>query len=108
MQSGEFFWQVESDDRLRGVDLKVGETPDEDAMVVEDLKTGYKTTFKVPVILEHAWEYLRKIATGEKDISPLYHVSRVVGYYSRIENWNKSKIAELADRRRGDYAIPGA
>jgi len=107
MKPSEFFWRVESDERLRGVDLQVGGTPGEDVMVVEDLKTGYKTIFAVQVILEHAWEDLRAMATGEKNISPLYHVSRIVGYYSRIENWNKSKLAELADRRRGDYAIPG-
>jgi hypothetical protein len=29
----------------------------------------------------------------------------VVGYYSRINNWNKSKSAEFKDRQKGDYAI---
>jgi ribonucleoside-triphosphate reductase len=33
------------------------------------------------------------------------HITRIVGYYSRIENWNKSKIGELADRHRGNYAV---
>lgn len=30
----------------------------------------------------------------------VYGITRVVGYYSRIKNWNKSKLGELADRRR--------
>ncbi|MFH1867939.1 MAG: anaerobic ribonucleoside-triphosphate reductase [Candidatus Omnitrophota bacterium] len=30
----------------------------------------------------------------------VYGITRVVGYYSRVQNWNKSKLGELADRRR--------
>lgn len=32
-------------------------------------------------------------------------MSRVVGYYSIIENWNNSKKAELKDRQKGDYKL---
>lgn len=32
-------------------------------------------------------------------------ITRVVGYYSRTSNWNKSKLAELEDRRKGNYVI---
>lgn len=31
--------------------------------------------------------------------------SRVVGYYSIIENWNSSKKAELKDRQNGNYKL---
>lgn len=31
--------------------------------------------------------------------------SRVVGYFSIINNWNKSKQAEFRDRQKGDYSI---
>lgn len=34
-----------------------------------------------------------------------YGMSRVTGYYSIIENWNPSKIAELKDRKKGNYKI---
>ncbi|GAF98113.1 unnamed protein product, partial [marine sediment metagenome] len=30
-------------------------------------------------------------------------VTRIVGYYSRTANWNKSKIGELRDRQKGNY-----
>ncbi len=30
-------------------------------------------------------------------------ITRVVGYYSRINNWNKSKHGEQIDRQRGNY-----
>ena len=105
MQISEFFWHVEDEPRLRGIDLRATDTPEDDMVVVEDLQSGYKTTFTVPVILENDWPALLDIALGKKSIAPLYHVTRIVGYYSRIENWNKSKLRELADRRRGNYAV---
>ena len=38
----------------------------------------------------------------------VYGMSRVVGYYSIIENWNESKQAELKDRRAGSYKLSEA
>jgi hypothetical protein len=35
-----------------------------------------------------------------------YGLSRVVGYFSAIHNWNGSKQAELRDRQKGNYAVP--
>jgi len=50
----------------------------------------------MPRILEQC-EYC-----GSKDV---YGITRIVGYYSRINNWNKSKLGELKDRRRGLYTV---
>ncbi|MEW6355063.1 MAG: anaerobic ribonucleoside-triphosphate reductase [Planctomycetota bacterium] len=36
----------------------------------------------------------------------VYGITRIVGYFSRVNNWNKSKIGELKDRHRGDYRVP--
>jgi hypothetical protein len=33
------------------------------------------------------------------------HVTRIVGYMSHTHNWNKSKLGELKDRRKGDYSF---
>ena len=35
----------------------------------------------------------------------VYGMTRIVGYFSRISNWNKSKLGELKDRRRGKYSV---
>jgi ribonucleoside-triphosphate reductase len=35
----------------------------------------------------------------------VFGMSRVVGYYSIIENWNDSKKAELSDRQKGNYKL---
>ena len=34
-----------------------------------------------------------------------FGLSRVVGYFSRINNWNKSKQAEYKARQKGDYDV---
>ena len=39
---------------------------------------------------------------GSEDV---YGIARIVGYFSRIANWNKSKLGELKDRHRGNYAV---
>ena len=41
----------------------------------------------------------------KKGIPNLTHMTRIVGYYSRVNNWNKSKLGELKDRHKGDYGI---
>ena len=33
----------------------------------------------------------------------VYGISRVVGYFSIIDNWNKSKKSELKRRQKGNY-----
>lgn len=39
---------------------------------------------------------------GSKDV---YGITRIVGYYSKITNWNKNKIGELKDRHSGNYKV---
>ena len=37
--------------------------------------------------------------------NPLVFVTRIVGYFSEVSNWNPSKLGELKDRRRGNYSL---
>jgi ribonucleoside-triphosphate reductase len=37
----------------------------------------------------------------------VYGMTRIVGYFSRVSNWNKSKLGELKDRHRGNYSVVG-
>ena len=45
------------------------------------------------------------LTAGRREIVELLIVTRVIGYYSATANWNKSKIGELADRRKGNYNV---
>jgi len=35
----------------------------------------------------------------------VHGITRVVGYFSRVDNWNQSKIGELEDRHAGNYTV---
>lgn len=39
---------------------------------------------------------------GSKNV---YGISRVVGYFSKIDNWNSSKKMEFRHRQKGNYRI---
>jgi len=58
--------------------------------------------FTPEAIENNDWPVLEKQIIQGKDV---YHVTRIVGYFSRIENWNKSKLGELKDRHKGDYKV---
>lgn len=48
-----------------------------------------------------------KVIANESPGVVLHGVTRIVGYYSRTTNWNKSKIGELRDRHQQNYALSG-
>jgi len=55
-------------------------------------------------VCNHCWQTSRGLAEvcpkcGSKDI---YNITRVVGYFSKIQTWNKGKIGELKERVRTD------
>ena len=56
-------------------------------------------------IAKCSWGRLAAVLRREQKPENMYHVSRVVGYYSRIQNWNKSKLGELKARHAGDYRV---
>lgn len=53
-----------------------------------------------------AEEFVRVIENKRSPIV-LQGVTRIVGYYSRVNNWNKSKVGELRDRANGQYGLTG-
>lgn len=55
---------------------------------------------------EKAQEIIGVINNERKGIV-LEGVTRIVGYYSRTNNWNKSKVGELRDRAKGSYGLTG-
>jgi hypothetical protein len=95
MRITDFYEKVKEDPEIEGVDML------EWGVVVKNSK-GWYVSIRIESIVENNWDSIRNMIFGTQ---PLYHVSRVVGYYSRIENWNDSKIGELKDRRQGDYDV---
>ncbi len=54
--------------------------------------------------LDKAQEFLRVIQNDRAPVV-LNGITRIVGYYSRVNNWNKSKVGELRDRANGRYGL---
>ena len=105
MTPEQFFACVETDLELRGVGVGIDGESGDGVFVVEHVPSRYQTKLPFSSVEAHDWRTLRRVIAGEVVPQPLMHITRVVGYFSRIENWNKSKIGELRDRRKGDYAV---
>ena len=97
----DFYEKVQSHDKIKGLGFVVKDK----AAIVEYIPNKVCTMIQLDAIEDNDWDVLRDVITLKRDPEVLYHMTRVVGYYSRVENWNKSKIGELKDRQKGNYKI---
>ena len=98
----EFYMAIESDPQLLGIGI------DGDIIYVKYTAIGgfeLITQIDAACISEHPWDLLHRVLVGDLEPKILTHMSRIVGYFSRIDNWNASKLAELKDRQGGNYAV---
>ena len=68
----------------------------------EKLKEDYECTFET--VCKQDWFNISRVLHGG-EAGPLKRMTRIVGYFSQVKNWNKGKLGELADRHAGDYKI---
>jgi ribonucleoside-triphosphate reductase (formate) len=90
------------------------ERPDAETIYRLVRNTFYKTQ-SAQLTISPEFTYCRscsEISRGLKERCPscdsdnVFGEARVVGYFSKIENWNKSKAeGELADRHKGNYLV---
>jgi hypothetical protein len=64
------------------------------------------TALGIKEIARHDPTDIVDVLMGRREAKVLIYLSRIVGYYSRISAWNKSKLAELKDRHKGNYGVP--
>lgn len=114
MKLSEFYQRVNADDWIHGASVEI---PDENHKEFDlirlnvDHKRKLRRWERVEMIVElitdrdMTWHRLRELIMGKGNPNPITHVTRIVGYFSTVERWNKSKIGELMDRRKGDYNI---
>ena len=109
---GDFIEKVESSDRFEvvGTDkddsvLVLSDTTKKDGIYGKYIEVGVEEILTAP--LKDIWDV---IANNRKKIV-LEGITRIVGYYSRTHNWNKSKVGELRDRivsrEHGGYGFNG-
>ncbi len=77
----------------------------DDYLIIQDRQTGGAFKVLVETILAGEWDTLEQILTGRREALVLEHMTRIVGYFSKVKNWNKSKLGELRDRQAGDYRL---
>jgi anaerobic ribonucleoside-triphosphate reductase len=51
------------------------------------------------------WQDIEDSIMGRRNPVVVHHMSRIVGYFSKIENWHDTKLSELEDRHKGDYIV---
>ena len=76
----------------------------EKTYVVLNSNTNKKYEVNKSSITSISWENLNSVFCGREPII-LDGITRIVGYFSKISNWNKSKLGELKDRRDGNYTV---
>ena len=94
-----------------------GVVDEKDLVVVEDTSKDegiYGKYIEVPLkeIVGKPIDQLMDVLNLKRKDVCLEGITRIVGYYSRVSNWNKSKIGELRDRvlsrHEGGYGFNGS
>ena len=106
MDGREFFQRVSDDADLEWLGAKRGETPGDDAVLIGSKKSCSKFSLMISAVQDHSWDELQSVLSGRRMPKVMSQIARIVGYYSNIANWNRSKVAELADRNKGNYGLP--
>jgi ribonucleoside-triphosphate reductase len=92
----------------------VGEERPPAASIMNLIEKTYRQTQAAQLTISPEFticEDCHRTTPGLKDVCGhcrsrrVYGMTRVVGYFSRVHNWNKSKLGELKDRQRGNYSI---
>jgi len=82
-----------------------GHGVDNTHVYLKNIQTDMIVRLPIDEIINNTWEDIRSVVVGDRNAGVLQHITRVVGYFSSVNNWNKSKIAELSDRHIGDYNV---
>tara|TARA_Y100000310_G_scaffold236502_1_gene239678 strand:+ start:1174 stop:1593 length:420 start_codon:yes stop_codon:yes gene_type:complete len=83
----------------------VGTDKEDTVLVLQDSTIekgtlGHRVDIDIEEIENHLNDVLDVLLNGRND-TVCHGITRIVGYYSRITNWNASKVGEQRDRIRG-------
>jgi len=100
MDLKDFLRRVEEEPELEWLGID-----ENDELGVRHVPTGIGQAVSLAAIENSDGDQLMGVLTMRRRPDVITKVARIVGYYSHIRNWNRSKLAELADRHRGDYTL---
>lgn len=102
MNGKAFYDAIDAHPRLEWIDA----TPNPPEVQIRDTKTDITRAITIPSLLTAEWEDLEAVLLGRKEGRVMLHMTRIVGYFAYLPAWNKSKLAELRDRHKGEYKVP--
>lgn len=50
-------------------------------------------------------QQLFDVLDGKREATVMTGITRIIGYFSAVKNWNKGKLGELKDRQAGNYKV---
>jgi len=102
--------KIQNDPRFEILGARIEKDPADDRLIV-GCREG-KRVFEIdPDLTDAAWDDYVELFLGQRDPNVMLWITRIIGYFSFVKNrvefgWNPSKLAELADRHKGDYSVP--
>ncbi len=69
----------------------------DDGVYIRNKRYDTKIHASYEAIEKHDWMAIKAQTVGGRDVA---HITRVTGYFTIVEGWNKGKIGELRDRNR--------
>ena len=105
MDRSEFFDRVKAHPDLECLGVEEESAAEPASALVRHAPSGGKYRIELAAVARHPWETLEAVLTGRREPRVLSHMTRVVGYFSRVENWNRSKLGELEARQGGEYSL---
>jgi hypothetical protein len=110
MTGRSFYDHVHAHPELEWLGVFEGSVAIESEAVVWSNRTGYRYAITIRSIVAQPWAELEAMLLGDPRRPPeiMRHMTRIVGYYSSLWNWNPSALARLRDRHRGNYTVPEA
>jgi len=103
MTGREFYDAVQAEDELTWLGVQEGGPGEADCVVVQS-RVLHDSKHAIPIAeIQRCPEQVLDCLMGRQMFQTMIHLTRIVGYYSRVNNWNRSKLAELKDRQKGFY-----
>lgn len=86
-----FEWKEGQHEGEPGIFLKAPQAPDGEVVHVAYSEMD-----------DLSWDTIYRFVMDGRNV---VHMTRVVGYFSKVQNWNPSKIGERKDRGQGNYEV---
>jgi len=105
MEMAKFISTIDEHKVLEGIGIDQGNDSVSPGVVIGNNEMNVSIRIPIEAIEKAEWKDIEDVLLCKREPAVLQHTTRVVGYFSRIENWNKSKQGEHKDRKKGEYKV---